>query len=148
MFVLIHISTIKCLRQSLLLTVYCLNANIEKGEELRGHMDIGEKITLIRKSENKTQELFANDIGISRSNLTNIENGRVYPTELLLNYLCLRYNVSKQWLQDDKSLKPIQRNLDKQDLARLISNFKQLDNDYQTCLTEMSQTLLSIQKER
>lgn len=45
-----------------------------------------------------SQEKFAQILGVSRSNLANIELGRVEPTELFLKHLCAVFGVSETWL--------------------------------------------------
>lgn len=64
-------------------------------------MTIFEKLKLVRTSSQMTQEQFAKAIGISRGNLANIELGKVIPTPLFINCVCLMFDVSKEWLTND-----------------------------------------------
>ena len=58
---------------------------------------LGKKIKEIRKNKNFTQEKMAELIGIETASLSNIENGKYYPTaENLAPYL---FNKVKQALQ-------------------------------------------------
>ena len=67
-------------------------------------MVISDKIKQIRQHHYLTQESFAEDIGISRTNLINIEKGRVNPTLTVIKYISLAYNVDINWLLDDTAL--------------------------------------------
>ena len=53
-------------------------------------MDIGKKIKELRKSKNLTQEEFSEQIGISRSYLSDIENNRKSPSVETLDKLAER----------------------------------------------------------
>lgn len=64
-------------------------------------MKTHEKIKLIRSAKKMTQEEFAQEIGISRANLNNIELGKVNPTKLFINYVSLKFGISKDWLMND-----------------------------------------------
>lgn len=47
-----------------------------------------------------TQQAFAAEIKISRSNLGNIETGEVAVTERLIASICDKYNVNEEWLRN------------------------------------------------
>ena len=66
-------------------------------------MKFPEKLKLIRKVNNLTQEEFSQSIGISRGNLSGLELGKVQPTQLFINCICLMYNIDKNWLTDDNN---------------------------------------------
>lgn len=53
----------------------------------------------LRKSLDKTQESFGNSIGLSRSNICNIESGLINLTERNIKEICLTYNVNEDWLR-------------------------------------------------
>ncbi|MPL91668.1 hypothetical protein SDC9_37744 [bioreactor metagenome] len=56
----------------------------------------------LRKSLKKTQESFGNSIGLSRSNICNIESGLINLTERNIKEICLTYNVNEDWLRTGK----------------------------------------------
>ncbi len=63
-------------------------------------MKIFERIKYIRKNELKiTQEDFAMSIGLSRSNIGNIEVGRINVTDRVIQDICLKYNINETWLR-------------------------------------------------
>lgn len=63
-------------------------------------MTISERITHLRENELKIKQArFADAIHISRSNLSNIESGRVNITDRVIANICSSYNVSETWLR-------------------------------------------------
>lgn len=63
-------------------------------------MNIGERIRHLRKNELKmTQDDFASKIDISRSNIGNIEIGRIAVTERVVSSICREFNVNEEWLR-------------------------------------------------
>lgn len=62
-------------------------------------MSIAERIIDLRKNKIKaTQEEFARAIFISRSNLANIESGRIGTTERNIKNICKVYGINELWL--------------------------------------------------
>ena len=66
-------------------------------------MNTYERIRYLRKNELKiTQEEFASKIDISRSNLGNIETGKVELTDRVISSICREFNVNKLWILEGK----------------------------------------------
>lgn len=64
-------------------------------------MNIGERIKYLRKNVLKlSQSDFGSKIGISRSNIGNIESGRVNVTDRNIADICEKYNVVEDWLRN------------------------------------------------
>lgn len=64
-------------------------------------MNIGERIRHLRKNELKmTQDDFASKIDISRSNIGNIEIGRIAVTERIISSICREFSVDEEWLRN------------------------------------------------
>ncbi|AQS58337.1 helix-turn-helix domain-containing protein [Desulforamulus ferrireducens] len=63
-------------------------------------MSISERLKLLRENLGLTQALMANDLGIDRSHVGNIENASKKPSDSLVKHICLRYGVSESWLRD------------------------------------------------
>lgn len=64
-------------------------------------MNINERIRFLRKNELKmTQDDFASKIDISRSNMGNIETGRIAITERVITSICREFNVNEEWLRN------------------------------------------------
>ena len=61
-------------------------------------MLIGENIKQLRKSKGLTQESFANETGISRSYLSDLENNRKSPTIETLEKIARKMNTSLKFL--------------------------------------------------
>ncbi len=61
-------------------------------------MDITERIKWVRKQNCLSQETFAKKIGISRSNMANIETGKVKLTERVAKDICKVYKINYLWL--------------------------------------------------
>lgn len=57
------------------------------------------RVKEIRKYIGLTQEKFSQSIGISRSNITNIELGKIQLTDRLIKTICSVYNVDEHWLR-------------------------------------------------
>ena len=55
------------------------------------------RLKIIRKYFKLTQPEFGKTLGVSRDVINNIELDRVAPKELFINYLCLIYNINKDW---------------------------------------------------
>ena len=64
-------------------------------------MNINERIRYLRKNELKmSQDDFSTKIDISRSNLGNIEIGRIAVTDRVISSICREYNVNEEWLRN------------------------------------------------
>lgn len=57
-------------------------------------IDIGKRITELRKERNITTNKLANKAGISQSYLRDIELGKKNPTVEMLSYVCYALNIS------------------------------------------------------
>lgn len=55
---------------------------------------MGQKIKEIRKTAGVTQEIFSEKIGIEPSSLSNIENGKSYPSMQTVLKIMEEYNIS------------------------------------------------------
>ncbi|WP_051540269.1 helix-turn-helix transcriptional regulator [Clostridium ihumii] len=110
-------------------------------------MYFSNKLKLIRTTNKLTQEQFAESIGVSRSNIANLELGNVKPTKLLINCIALTYNIDKEWL--------INNNYDGSDGIKkstktpipdlLIEKYIQLDKKYQEFVLSQILELLRLQ---
>lgn len=63
-------------------------------------MEIRNRIRYFRKIIKKmTQEEFSKQINVSRSNLGNIEIGRISVTDRVISDICSCFNISEKWLR-------------------------------------------------
>jgi len=65
-------------------------------------MDIGKRIKELRKVLNLTQEEFGEKLGLSKSNISDIERGKVRPKDPLLRLIEQTFNVNPEWLRKGK----------------------------------------------
>ncbi len=106
-------------------------------------MKINEKIKALRIKEKMTQQEFADSIGVTRGHITNIESGRVPPTQLMINCIALMYGVDKSWFLDDSC-----DNMDglKDPSERVIvENYKKLKGEYKLIAEKHMEMLLELQ---
>ncbi len=64
-----------------------------------------DRIKKIRKSfpdYGKTQETFAEYLGISKQNLASYETGRRTPSDAVIELICEKCNVNKEWILEGK----------------------------------------------
>lgn len=63
-------------------------------------MEVFERVKKLRKEVlNITQQEFADSVHISRSNMGNIEIGRIAMTDRVIGDICRAFNVSEDWLR-------------------------------------------------
>ena len=63
-------------------------------------MTQGERVKAIRKAKEMSMEQFGERIGnISKSTISNIENGNRNLTDLRLKSICSEFNVNEDWLR-------------------------------------------------
>lgn len=105
-----------------------------------------ERLKEIRKSNpnGKTQETFANYLGISKENIASYESGRRNPSDSFIKLVCEKCNVNEDWLrtgngemfmpetkdeQISKMLANVMKSEDGNFKKKLISALAQLDKD-------------------
>ncbi len=111
-------------------------------------MNFSEKLKLIRKTNNITQAQLAKTIGISRSNLANIEIGNVAPTPLFVNCISLMYNIDKSWLLNDNNNDLSVLNESTNMLSLIKENYDQLEDKYKKFVEKQIILLLEIQNSK
>ena len=63
-------------------------------------MEISERIKVLRKDILKlTQQDFSEALNMSRSNMGNIEIGRIAVTDRVISDICEKFNVNEEWLR-------------------------------------------------
>ena len=60
---------------------------------------IGERIKLLRKELNMTQQKFAEGIHIKRNTIATYESNRNEPIDAVVSLICMQYNVNERWLR-------------------------------------------------
>ncbi len=118
-------------------------------------METYERIKFLRKNELKvTQDVFAAKISISRSNLGNIETGKVGVTDRVLTDICKAYGVNREWLENgtgemfDESLPSsidqlaIEYKLSKEEV-RFLSNYLSLPQELRSSAIQILSAITS-----
>lgn len=63
---------------------------------------MNERIKELRKILNLTLEAFGKRLGVTKSAMSNIENGKRNTTEQIILSICREYNVNEEWLRNGK----------------------------------------------
>lgn len=63
-------------------------------------MSINERLAIIRKEYDLSQDEFGNRLGIKKSAVSKLENGANKPTESMLKLICATYHVNYLWLTE------------------------------------------------
>lgn len=66
--------------------------------------EIKERIIQLRKQLNLSQEKFGKEIGLSKSGISNIENGTRTISDTHIKIICSTFGVSEEWLRTGKDL--------------------------------------------
>lgn len=109
-------------------------------------MKINEKIKALRLKEKMTQQELAVSLGVTRGYITNIESGKVKPTELMINCIALMYKIDKEWFLNDECV-----NMDvlKDPSERaIVENYKKLTGEYKRIAEKHMEMLLALQEEK
>ncbi len=65
--------------------------------------NINERLKYLRKNILKiSQEELAEKLNVSRSNIGNIETGRIALTERNITIICNEFNINEEWLRNEK----------------------------------------------
>lgn len=84
-------------------------------------MEIYERVRVFRKEILKiTQQAFADEIKMSRSNLGNIETGEVAVTDRVIYSICEKFNANEDWLRTGNGEPTIKRTR-KQEIGAFVN---------------------------
>lgn len=123
-------------------------------------MEIGERIKMVRKARNCTQQKFADELKLKRNTIANYEIGKIMPSDRTILDICKSFKVNEEWLRTgigdmDAEMSPsdeISAFLgeilsDKPDFRQqLISVLARLSLDEWKLLEKMSEELMKEQK--
>ena len=95
-------------------------------------MDIGKRLTQLRKEKGLTTNKLANMAGVSQSHLREIELGKRNPTVEILSYFCdaLDISLSNFFKEDNTSISPV-----------LLTAIEKLNIEQQKSLSEFIETM-------
>lgn len=63
-------------------------------------MSVGSHVKELRKSQNLTQQEFADRVGIKQSTVATYEADRNVPSDAVISLICREFNVREAWLRD------------------------------------------------
>ena len=64
-------------------------------------MTQGERVKAIRKSLNLTSEKFGDNLGVTKTAISYIENDKRGLTEQMITSICREFNVNESWLRNE-----------------------------------------------
>ena len=126
-------------------------------------MEMHERIRYLRKEILKlTQQEFSDSLKISRSNMGNIEIGRIAVTDRVIYDICEKFNVNEEWLRAGSGDIFIELSVDEQIAEfiahvlkdkeesfkkRYISMLSKLDEDGWEALEQVAEMLCKMKKD-
>lgn len=126
-------------------------------------MEIHERIRYLRKDILKlTQQEFSDSLKISRSNMGNIEIGRIAVTDRVVCDICEKFNINEEWLRTGNGSMYIELSKeeyistfignilkDKEDSfkKRYVAMLSKLDEDGWEALEKVAITMGSVKKD-
>ena len=65
-------------------------------------MTVNERVKVIRNTEKLTMESFGEKLGVGRTAISNIENGKRNVTDQMIKSICREFNYCEEWLRKDR----------------------------------------------
>lgn len=84
-----------------------------------------DRLKEVRKSHHngKTQEMFANFLGISVANLSSYETGRRNPSDAAIQLICQKCDVNEQWLRTGEGDMFVKKSKD-EEIAEMLADIQ------------------------
>lgn len=94
-------------------------------------LTIGERIRYLRKEclKIKSAEYFGKKIGISGSNVGNIETGRVNATDRVISDICTVFDVNENWLRHGEPNEIFIELSESEEIAKYVQSLLDSSND-------------------
>lgn len=98
-----------------------------------------DRIKLLRKKLELTQEKFGEKIGLKKNSISQIENGVNSLTEQLLLSICREFNVREEWLRNGTGeiFNPVP---EEDEVALYVGELLQPDNPFSELIVEIMRT--------
>lgn len=96
-------------------------------------MTVNERIKEVRKESGLTMERFGERIGVTKSTISNIENGNRNATDHMIKSICREFGYREEWLRDGIEPKQPER-LDEDELAEYIEDLLSTENPMYTLI--------------
>ena len=102
-------------------------------------MTVNTRIKEIRIANNLTMEKFGERIGVTKSTISNIENGNRNATEHMIKSICREFDYREEWLRD--GIEPKQPpKLEEDELAEYIEDLLSTENPAYTLIKSILKT--------
>lgn len=111
-------------------------------------------------AKGKTQDMFADFLGISKSNLSSYEAGRRTPSDAVIQLICEKCDINQEWLiygrgemkkEKDGSFTELLSELEESDddfIKSLITVYMGLDDDSKSALRKIAKGMAEKYKSR
>ena len=96
-----------------------------------------DRIKSLRKELGMTQEEFAEKLNISRSNLGNIEIGRISITDRVVDDICNTFNINREWLKTGNGEKTVEPDTFSLDSYAKVQKLKEVEINLIRCYMEL-----------
>lgn len=121
-----------------------------------------ERLKEVRRNheKGKTQDMFADFLGISKSNLSSYEAGRRTPSDAVIQLICEKCDINQEWLiygrgemkkEKDGSFTELLSELEESDddfIKSLITVYMGLDEDSKSALRKIAKGMAEKYKSR
>lgn len=102
-------------------------------------MTVNTRIKEIRIANNLTMEKFGERIGVTKSTISNIENGNRNATEHMIKSICREFDYREKWLRD--GIEPKQPpKLEEDELSEYIEDLLSTENPAYTLIKSILKT--------
>ena len=102
-------------------------------------MTVNERVKVIRNTEKLTMESFGEKLGVGRTAISNIENGKRNVTDQMIKSICREFNYCEEWLRNGIEPKQTEK-LDEDELAEYIEDLLSTDNPAYTLIKSILKT--------
>lgn len=105
-------------------------------------MEISERIKILRKDILKlTQQDFSEALNMSRSNMGNIEIGRIAVTDRVISDICEKFNINEEWLRHGTGDIFLELTKDQELAAFVAQVYKEDENSFKRRLLSVLSSL-------
>lgn len=119
-----------------------------------------DRIKIIRKESNKSQEKFGELLGITKASVSRLESGENNPSEQTIMLICREFSINEKWLRTGQGemYKPTEDKLEKylgqislgndEFIKDIIEIYMELDQSSKDALKMISMKMAEKQKNR
>lgn len=116
-------------------------------------MNIGERVKAVRKELGLTLDKFGEKLGITKSALSMLENGKNNPSDQTIILICREFNVNEEWLRNgtgemfntssgNQALDELKKEFNLDDFSvKLIKAFSELSDEQRASVKDFIENL-------